>query len=507
MLNARSIQGIFILTIGLFLALWLGVALVTDQFATLLKFSGAALLISGFVLGRRIWLLFIFFTSMNVVLYRWAGTVDLGQAMFVGFSFLLFLMRKLHYRVRIGELEVWAILIMLCVAQAYMRNPVGMSFFGAGNIGGRPYLVIALWFVSTAILSCLIVPPQELKWALRLSVIGGFLGIPLQMARYGNLASVDDGSGFDMGGGGRISSFASVSGIMARWVSCRISPLRACVHPFWALVLLASLALAAASGYRNAVANVGLIFLIAICYHGGPRSFLISIVMGCFGLSMLAFINLNFPLPGNMQRALSPLPGTWEEQYRRAGEGSTDWRIEMWKEALTTDKWIYNKLLGDGIGIRAEDLARMAALESGLSSPGSGGGLSNQQEQMMILGSYHSGPVHSIRMTGYLGLIILVGAMIHLAVHAHRQIMRTKGTEWSPVALFFGIPLIAQPFNFIFIFGEYHYAVAFTLLGMAMMRLIERNVPLPAYPAGKTQEYVPLSVKNRLGQLQNTRGA
>jgi len=507
MQNSRQIISILLVVLSLFIAVWLGLAIVTNQFETLLKVAGALMLIVSMALGRRIWLVFIFFTSMNVVLYRWTGTVELGQALLIGFSVVLFLLRKLHYSIRVGELELWAFLIALCVAQAYLRNPVGMSVFGAGNVGGRPYFALALWFASAAILSCLIVPPQELKWALRLSIIGSFFGIPLQMARYGNLASMGGGSEVSISGASRIGSFATLSPILARWLSCYISPLRACFHPKWGLVLLASVAFAAASGYRNSIANVGFIFIVAICYHGGLRAFMASVIMGSFGLALLALVNLNFPLPPNIQRALSPLPGTWEERYRRGGESSNEWRFEMWREALTTDKWIQNKFLGDGIGIKAEDLARMQSLESGSSGLAVGGGLSNQQEQMMILGSYHSGPVHSIRMTGYIGLLVLLLAMSRLAVHAHRQIIRCKGTEWAPVAMFFGTPVISQPFFFVFVFGEYHYAVAGTLIGMATIRLIERNVPLPVYVPLSRRVHVPLAMRNRLGKEQNARVA
>jgi hypothetical protein len=495
MLNARSIQGIIAIALGLFLSIWLGMALVTDQFETLLKIGGAALLLTAAFLGRKVWLLFIFFTSMNVMLYRWIGTIEFGQALFIGFSGLLFLMRKLNYQIRFGELEVWTLLIIACIGQAYLRNPVGLNILGAGNVGGRPYVVIALWIVSAAILSSLIVPPKEIKWALRISIIGGFLGIPLQMARFGNLVSSAEGV-LDVGGGARIPSFVSLSSVMSRWLSSYISPLKACFHPLWTMVLLATMALAAASGYRSAVSNIGFIFLVAICYHGGLKSFIASMLMGAFALGLLALVNLNFPLPGNLQRALSPLPGTWEERYRRAGEGSSEWRKEMWKEALTTDDWIHNKILGDGIGISSEALARMVNLESS-SSSNAGSGLSAQQEQMMILGAYHSGPLHSIRMTGFVGLLVLLLAMIRTAVHAHRQILRCKGTEWAPIAIFFGIPLIAQPFVFTLVFGEYHVGVAQTVMGIAMIRLMERNIPLPAYVPRSSRVHVPLVVRAR----------
>ena len=448
--------------------------------------------------------MFIFLTSINLTLYRWTGTIELGQALFIGFSVLLFLMHKLHYQLRFGELEFWALLIIGCILQAYIRNPVGMSIFGSGNVGGRPYFAIALWVMSAGILSTLIVPPNELKWALRLSIIGAFMGIPMQMIRYGNLSSMEGQEELDLGGS-RIGSFVTLSNVLSRWVSSRISPLRACFHPLWALVILATGAIAAASGFRNAVASVGFIFIVAIYYHGGVKSFLASLVLATFGLALLALVNLNFPLPGNLQRALSPLPGTWEEQYRRGAEGSTEWRVDMWKEALSTEKWIHNKFMGDGIGLSAEVLARMVNLESSESSR-TGSALSKQQEKMMLVGAYHSGPLHSIRMTGYVGLLILLLAMIRLAVHAHRQIMRCKGTEWAPVALFFGIPLIAQPIFFTFVFGEYHVGVATTMMGMAMVRLMERNLPLPVYVPQGRRMHVPLALKSRAAEVRDPRG-
>lgn len=481
MSNNSIAHKIILLGASLLLALWLGVALVTNQIETLIYVAAAAVFIVSLLLGRRIWLLFIFFTSMNVVVYRWIGTVDFGQALFISFSLVQFLLRKIPYKAKIGELEIWAFLIIMCVLQAYARNPVGMAFLGSGNVGGRPYMVIAMWFVSSAILSCLIVPAGELKWALKLSILGGFLGIPLQMARYGNLSSMSDATELEIGSGGRIASFVPLSAVISRWVSCKISPLRACFHPFWLCVMVASLAIAAASGYRNAIANIGLIYLVAICYHGGIKAFLGSILLGSLGLMLLALVNLNFPLPGNLQRALSPLPGTWEDQYVESGTSQNEWRIEMWIDALTTDKWIKNKILGDGIGISSELLARMQNMESGLSSKESSDQLSNQQEQFMILGAYHSGPVHSIRMVGYVGLAILLLAMYRVAIYAHRQIQRCKGTEWAPVSLFFGIPLITQPIFFVFIIGQYHVAIATTFMGIAILRLMERNIPLPAY--------------------------
>ncbi|MBJ7391510.1 MAG: hypothetical protein JHC85_08095, partial [Chthoniobacterales bacterium] len=115
MINARSIQGFAAIVLSLFLAIWLGMAIVTDQLETLFQGAGTILFLTALFLGRRVWLLFILLVSMNVVLYRWFGTVEIGQLVFIGFSLVLFLMRKLHFRIGFGELEVWALLVIACV--------------------------------------------------------------------------------------------------------------------------------------------------------------------------------------------------------------------------------------------------------------------------------------------------------------------------------------------------------------------------------------------------------
>jgi len=61
MLNARSIQGIFILSLGLFVAIWLGLSIATNQSETIIQFAGPAMLLICTLLGRKIWLLLILY--------------------------------------------------------------------------------------------------------------------------------------------------------------------------------------------------------------------------------------------------------------------------------------------------------------------------------------------------------------------------------------------------------------------------------------------------------------
>lgn len=493
--NSSILRSILIFLVAVGFSLWMGMNVATNQTETVIYIASAGLLLTCALLGQRIWLMLIFMCALEAPVIRGITTTQLGHFLFIIFAILLFLMRKLKWQFRVGELEVWGFLIILCIVQSYIRNPAGLNIFGSSLVGGRPYFVLALAIASGLLLSSLRINPSELKSAMWLTLLGGLCTGPLTALRTGNLTEFESGAA-------RIPSFSFIGNNLARWLSSRISPLRACLHPLWAIVLLASVALAAASAYRNAVAAVGFIYIAAVFYHGGMRSFLGSILMGIFALALLALINATFPLPGNIQRALSPLPGTWEEEHTRGAEISTEWRMEMWREALLTETWIKNKVFGDGIGFTAEELQRSDALEA--KGPGRGiTGLSNQQEAMLANGSYHSGPVHSVRMTGYVGLAILLMAMIRIAVHAHRQIKRCRGTEWFPVALFFCIPHIIEPIFFTFIFGEYHYAVVKAFMGIAMIRLMERNLPLPAYIPHKLREHIPMAIRSRSGSAQN----
>jgi hypothetical protein len=346
------------------------------------------------------------------------------------------------------------------------------------------------------LLGALIVPPSELRWALRLTVIGSFAGPFFTSLRLrfvgGGIDMAPAGIEGSTGGGGssRIPVLGYLATAIARIIASYVSPLRACLHPLWAPLILLSFAFAAGSGYRNVVASIGLYYLIAIAYRGGFMSVVVASLSAAFGLGALALFNLAMPLPPNIQRALSPFPGTWEQRHIEAADASTEWRLEMWKEALFTEFWIQNKVLGDGLGFSRRELEMMEAAESGQAYESLGSGLSAQQESLMINGGYHSGPVQTIRTVGYVGLMILMLAMIRLAVHAHREILRCRGTEWYSFALFMGIPSIALPFIFTFVFGEFRTAVTQIFLTYGMLSLMRRTLPLPAYVKPSRSPYI-----------------
>lgn len=499
MTNSRSIIGIAVVAGVLIFSIWLGVSIVTNQIETLAQVVGVTILLACALLGRRIWMILPFMGAINLSLMipGQPTTTLLAQALFVSFCSLLFLMRKLPFKPAFSEIGFWVLLLSLCVVQTYVRNPVGLNIFGGDSVGARPYVLFAVALVSSVLLGTFRVPSSELRWIVRLSIFGGVINfmmlavgyyIPSVGVWYGAMSPEAGGSPVQQHGeygvdrASRITFVRDIGRNLSLWISSFISPIRACFHPLWAPFILLSFAFAAFSGYRNEIGAVGLTYLVAIAYRGGAVSVLVASLALVMSITLLAMINLATPLPSNIQRSLSFLPGTWDQAHIQDSQDSTEWRVEMWKEALLTDIWIQNKVLGDGLGMSKREFDYILSFTGKQTGGAVGTGkLTRQQEFMMASGSYHSGPVSTIRAIGHIGLLVLILAQIRLAVHAHRQIQRAKNTEWFPLALLIGIPLIWSPVFFVFVFGDFGAAAASFLMGAAMIRLLENNLPLPVW--------------------------
>lgn len=483
--SSNTIRSAIILFIVLISAVWLGVSIVTQQSETIIKIAGGGLLLTGALLGQRVWLLYIFFVALGIPIIRGIGTAEIGQMMLIGFCALQFLMRRIRLHWKFDEMDFWRLVIVIVVAQVYFRNPVGLNVFGAGAVGARPYFDAGLGIAAGFILSKLAVPENEIRWAMYLSIVGSILSVPLGILRGTGLSGGGTnmnqvGEGFEGEAAGRNVVLRRPAILIAQVVSSRISPLKACFHPIWAPLIILSIAFAALTGYRNVVASVGLLYLAGIAYRGGFFAFIASLILGGLAIGMLALVNVAYPLPAKLQRALSPFPGTWEERYVNAAEQSTEWRVEMWKDALFTDNWIEDKIFGDGLGLTRVELQRLQALEE-KGNYTAVSGLTVQQEAMMITGNYHSGPVQTVRAVGYVGLFFLILAMVRLSVHAHRQIQRCKGTEWHVISLFFFLPIVIYPIFFIFVFGEFGSGIRFLFLSSGLLSLVKYNLPIPPW--------------------------
>jgi hypothetical protein len=517
-MDSNKLKVILVLGFATFAAVYLGIAAATAQFEAVLWVVGGVGLSICLALGKKIWLLLPIATSIGLKLPLPGNfsTIFMTQAVVLGFCGLLFLMRRLPLNFRFTELEGWCLLFLIFVAQAYMRNPVGLNIFGSDTVGGKPYAVLALTVLTAILLASLRNEPNDLKWWVRLTMIGsianfgfGLLAkfLPTSLAIYlgasfSNDVEIEDPSDrtvVDEDAAGRVTFVRNITKDLAIWISSRISPLKAVFHPIWAPLVLFTLAGAAFSGFRSQFAFVGLAYFVGVCYRGGFSHVMISALIGAVSLVILALGNMIYPLPPNIQRALTFLPGTWEQRHKDSAKISTDWRTEIWITALTSEKYIRNKILGDGLGMTSSQLQQTLALNDTR-----GGGISGfdlHREAILISGDYHSGPVQTIRTCGYLGLLVLLCGMVRVAVHAHRQILRSRGTEWYPTVLFICIPFISLPFSWVFIFGTFNGGAYGLLMGTALVRMLEKNLPIPSYVRKRDIPYVPLVSPTRSGPI------
>lgn len=496
-MDSSKIKAIVLAIFATFAALYLGISSATAQFETIAWVVGGLTFIGCLALGRKIWLLIPFAVSLDFLLGI-PGTPSpalLAQLLVLGFCMPLFFIRKLPYAFRFTELEFWVLVLAAFVFQAYARNPVGLNLFGGQSVGGKPYLLFAIAVASCLLLSGLRVPERELKWLVPISICGGLLNAILALIghfvpvvgyymgsgktasdemNYSNFGGVEDA-----GAARRIGALSTLGKDLALWISAFVSPLKACLHPLWGTLILVSVGAVMMGGFRNGLISLGLTYVIGIAYRHGIAGLLLSSFGAAAGIALLAMVNLINPLPPNIQRSLTFLPGTWEQRHKDDAKGSTEWRVEIWKEALLTDRWIHNKLMGDGMGFSATELAAQMTDRQGARAGISG--FDAHREAVLANGDYHSGPVSFVRTIGYIGLAVFILMQIRLAILAHRQIRRCKGTSWQPVALLTGIPLIVFPFFFLFVFGDFKADVVTFLLGVGMIRLLQNNLPLPAY--------------------------
>lgn len=498
-MDSNKIKVLLVLVIALSGAVYLGISAATAQFETVAWVLGGITLITCLALGRRIWLLIPFMAAVDTSL-RIPGqpnTLLLAQMLVLGFSTGLFLMRRLPLQVRFSELEILMFLLIAMVAQAYIRNPIGVSLFGSDSVGGKNYVLFAITCVGALLLCFLRVPASELASVFRLSVIGGIVNamvgvlgqlVPIVGFYTGSVYALPTGSSgvdqtaMESGMAGRIGFLTSISRNLAHWISSVISPVAGLLRPLWAILILGALAAGALSGFRSSLMTVVTIFVLGTLYRGGGG----QVVLGMFGafaaIGILAFANAIHPLPPNIQRALTFLPGTWEERYKLDAENSTEWRVEIWKEVLFTDRWISNKVLGGGLGFSAAELqAQVNAQDRRLSGIS---GFDSHRENILASGDYHSTAVSAVRTCGYLGLGVLLLVIFRLAVHAHRLIRRCRGTPWHTLAIFLAIPPMVALISLPVSASSFLQVASATLLSLSLIRLAENNInfsePAPA---------------------------
>jgi hypothetical protein len=375
----------------------------------------------------------------------------------------------------------------------FIRNPVGFEVFGSDRVGGRPYYTIfvaslAYWVLVRVSLR----PASSNRMAGFLAVGRLFDGVTAQLLHWipplipffamyyvsDIHDAIDSGirinpmSGIFVETSERLGYLMAIGYPILAYMAARY-PMPALLNPTrpWriGLVILGFLCVLF-SGFRSMLVLSTAGFIVAGYFYRGRSEVARMLTICAILLFVLALGNGNiFDLPKPAQRALSWLPGNWDDFAVRDAKGSTEWRLEMWDIMLNTNRYIDNHWLGDGFGFKKRDLEQM----NWNIMYGSGAG---SQEEFMIMGGVHSGPVSAIRFVGYVGLALYLVLLTFMAIEAWRCCIRAKGTPFQILAFFVAIPIIIEPLFFVLIFGAFDASVPNTIFALGMLRMIKNSL-------------------------------
>jgi hypothetical protein len=404
--------------------------------------------------------------------------------------FVLFLAtRVVPWKRKISMLDYLIYINLAYLATVYIRNPVGVYAMQTSMVGGRPYFETLLATGAYLILSrttpsdavarmfplFYLIPTGVVAVLDIVARIMPQFSYPLAMI-YSGVGSISPTASLQDSaevGRDRITGLRDVGSVGVLALCARYSPatLITPLYPWRLLLFLSALVAMFLSGFRAALFAAIVFFLLSAFIRKRVPDIIIAAGSGVLLLTLLISLQGSvIQLPLTMQRALSWLPGEWNQEAVEDAEGSTRWRFEMVEWAWNDTTVLRNKIWGQGIGFSLDDMNLIAAMitsrEAGINLLGG-----SDREQFMITGTFHNGPISAIRCVGIVGLCLYAVLIIYLSVHAWKLCKAALGTKAFPLALFVGLPIIYFPFAFFVLTGFYESDLAVTIFSAGLLNL------------------------------------
>lgn len=461
-----------VLIIGSF---FLGSAAAQQEFVEMGIFVIVSILLWIIVtLGKNTWIVIPIFLG-------WSGKVSILPLPFsvsnlaimfaLGMWFLHLGTRKETFNWTFKKFDILIFAVLAFLILAFFRNPVGIRALGGTDlIGGRPYVEVLI-ALGAYIMLCGTTPDRV--WFDRIPVltiiagvilaIGGAVaffipqvGIYLYQFYTGFVPDMTEFIGDTSSSGesqsvGRSTFLGILSSALVYYLYATKPPISNALptNPLRMLLLTVSLVATLLSGFRGSLANQGGVFIIATVAWSGMKGVILTIVIATVVVVTIFFASVTVELPYQVQRVASFLPGDWDQKVVRSSKESTEWRVEMWREALYGDG-IRNKWLGDGFGIKASEIAYHNKQKMM-------GTMSKDDDQRfhVLNGSLHSGPLTAVRYVGGVGLFFYLLLAVSVAVGYAKLWKMCINLNEMLIVGFFAIPAIYHPFAYTFLFGAF----------------------------------------------------
>ena len=419
---------------------------------------------------------------------------DLCFMTVIFFFTLFFATRAFPWKRKLGTLDYLIYINLAYLATVYARNPAGFWAMQTSVVGGRPYFEIALalgaflilsrvkitdfvarmfplffvipaWAIGLLDLVTRILPQTAVPLSMIYSGVGarGVAGAVQQETRIGET---------------RLDSMQWAGSSTVLTLCAKYNPitLLSPLYPLRALFFGLGLIAIFLSGFRSVILFAMVAFLLSAILRGSLKDLWLAGAGLLLGLiTIISLQGSLFQLPLTVQRSLAWLPGDWSEEAKLAGDESTRWRVEMWEWAWNDDRILRDRTWGQGFGLSLDDMNLIA---TSLMAGQGGGSLlgGSDRENFMITGTFHSGPLSTIKYVGIVGLALYYPLMCYMALLAWKLCKQARGTKAFTLALFVGIPIIYEPFNFVVIFGGLDSNYSQLLFWAGLLNMTQRYV-------------------------------
>lgn len=419
---------------------------------------------------------------------------DMAFMTVIFFFTLFFATRALPWRRKLTTLDYLIYINLAYLATVYLRNPAGFWAMQTSVVGGRPYFEIALAFGAFIILSRVRISDFIAKilplffvipsWCVGLLDVVGRLSPQtgfLLNSIYSGVGSRDVLGAFQQEaqlGQTRMGAlqYAGSSSVLA--LCSRYNPITLIspFYPFRSILFVLAVGAIFLSGFRSVILFAMVAFLLSSILRGRLKDLWVAGAGMLLGLLVLISMQGSLiQLPMTLQRTLSWLPGDWDPVAVGDAQESTQWRVDMWGWAWNDDRILRDRVWGQGFGLSLDDMNLIA---TSLMAGQGGGSLlgGSDRENFMITGSFHSGPLSTIKYVGIVGLALYYPLMCYMALLAWRTCVRARETKAFSLALFVGIPIIYEPFNFVVVFGGLDGNYSQLLFWAGLLNMTKRYV-------------------------------
>jgi hypothetical protein len=481
------------LLVSLTVAYWIG----TQQTLLVILFTTLVIVaLSTAGLRHRAWLLIPFtwtLTGSSGSLPFGLSFHDVGILLaFCAYIFYCVLTHKAA-RQKLHPLDWLLALNVIWLAVTFIRHPVGLRIFGAETVGARSYFTLLLALLAYRVI---LRQPDSEKVISRVpyfilagTVITALVNVIVYVSPAATPYVYQFYSGVDVAGflmsplrDSAIPRWEGLSqfGLTIILVLCSAYPPRTLFNPTRLRFYLLALGFAAifASGFRNVMLWAMAALVLGSWLHRGWREVVLGTMAATLFLgALLVGQGRVYELPLAAQRTLSFLPGKWSPVATSTAEESSESRFEWWRQIIK-ENLIHDWWLGDGIGVSERDYA--ISVSQGMTV--------NMFDWFTITGTYHNGPLTTIRYAGILELVLFYAYMIAAAIYSVKCVDRCRGSPLFPVAVFLAIQLLWTPVHFTFVFGDFSDQISrqIFLVGLLLLlwRMSGRKASSPNQPIG-----------------------